>query len=156
MAPGLRLGWLRVPRSLRRAVVVAKQAADLHTSTVDQLAAAHYLAGADLDAHVAGVRDAYRVRRDALLAGLGRALPEGSSWNRPEGGMFVWARLPQGHDAAALLTAAIAHDVAFVPGAPFYAASPDPRTLRLSFTTHTPQEIGTGLDRLGRAARSRA
>ncbi|MFD3329810.1 PLP-dependent aminotransferase family protein [Streptomyces sp. NPDC058701] len=156
MAPGLRLGWLRVPRALRRAVVVAKQAADLHTSTVDQLAAAHYLAGADLDAHVAGVRDAYRVRRDALLAGLGQALPAGSSWNRPEGGMFVWARLPEGRDAAALLTSAIAHDVAFVPGAPFFAASPDPRTLRLSFTTHTPQEIGTGLVRLGRAARSRA
>ncbi|MFD3941025.1 PLP-dependent aminotransferase family protein [Streptomyces sp. NPDC058611] len=156
MAPGLRLGWLRVPRPLRRAVVVAKQAADLHTSTVDQLAAAHYLAGADLDAHVAGVRDAYRVRRDALLAGLPQALPEGSSWNRPQGGMFVWARLPEGRDAAALLTSAIAHDVAFVPGAPFFAASPDPRTLRLSFTTHTPEEIGTGLARLGRAARSGA
>lgn len=156
MAPGLRLGWLRVPRALLRAVVVAKQAADLHTSTVDQLAAAHCLATADLDAHVAVVRDAYRVRRDALLAGLPRALPAGSSWNRPEGGMFVWARLPEGHDAAALLTAAIAHDVAFVPGAPFFTASPDPRTLRLSFTTHTPAEIGEGLTRLGRAARSGA
>ncbi|MEV6950947.1 PLP-dependent aminotransferase family protein [Streptomyces sp. NPDC051183] len=152
MAPGLRLGWLRAPAALRRAAVVAKQAADLHTSTVDQLAAAHYLAEADLAAHLATVRAAYRARRDALLAGLAEALPAGSTWNRPEGGMFVWARLPEGHDAARLLTAAIARDVAFVPGAPFYTGTPDPRTLRLSFTTHTPAEIAQGLARLAGAA----
>ncbi|MEU9253873.1 PLP-dependent aminotransferase family protein [Streptomyces sp. NPDC048270] len=151
MAPGLRLGWLRAPAALRRAAVVAKQAADLHTSTVDQLAAAHYLAAVDLDAHVAAVRTAYRARRDALLAGLAGALPEGSAWNRPEGGMFVWARLPEAHDATALLKAALAHDVAFVPGAPFYTGTPDPRTLRLSFTTHTPEEITEGLTRLAAA-----
>ncbi|MFJ3926113.1 PLP-dependent aminotransferase family protein [Streptomyces sp. NPDC090022] len=151
MAPGLRLGWLRAPAGLRRAAVVAKQAADLHTSTVDQLAAAHYLAAADLDDHVAAVRAAYRVRRDALLAGLREALPQGSTWNRPEGGMFIWARLPEGHDATALLKSAVAHDVAFVPGAPFYTGTPDPRTLRLSFTTHTAQEIAVGVERLGRA-----
>ncbi|MFF5446838.1 PLP-dependent aminotransferase family protein [Streptomyces sp. NPDC012888] len=154
MAPGLRLGWLRAPAALRRAAVVAKQAADLHTSTVDQLAAAHYLTAADLDAHVTRIRDAYRERRDALLAGLADALPEGSAWNRPEGGMFVWARLPQGHDATALLKSAVAHDVAFVPGAPFYSTEPDPRALRLSFTTHTPAEITEGLHRLTRATRT--
>lgn len=154
MAPGLRLGWLRAPAALRRAAVVAKQAADLHTSTVDQLAAAHYLAAVDLDAHVAAVRTAYRARRDALLAGLAEALPAGSAWNRPEGGMFVWARLPAGHDATALLKTALAHDVAFVPGAPFFTGAPDPRTLRLSFTTHTPGEIAQGLARLGRAGRA--
>ncbi len=154
MAPGLRLGWLRAPAALRRAAVVAKQAADLHTSTVDQLAAAHYLAEVDLDAHVATVRAAYRARRDALLAGLAGALPEGSAWNRPEGGMFVWARLPEAHDATALLKSALTHDVAFVPGSPFYTGTPDPRTLRLSFTTHAPEEITEGLARLGRAGRS--
>ncbi|GHE54681.1 PLP-dependent aminotransferase family protein [Streptomyces vinaceus] len=154
MAPGLRLGWLRAPAALRRAAVVTKQAADLHTSTVDQLAAAHYLRTADLDAHIAAVRTAYRDRRDALLAGLDAALPEGSTWNRPEGGMFVWARLPRGYDATEALRAAIARDVAFVPGAPFHTGVPDPRTLRLSFTTHTPQEIGVGLERLAGALRT--
>ncbi|MYT24812.1 aminotransferase class I/II-fold pyridoxal phosphate-dependent enzyme [Streptomyces sp. SID7760] len=151
MAPGLRLGWLRAPQALRRAAAVAKQAADLHTSTVDQLAAAHYLRTADLDAHIATVRAAYRERRDALLAGLGAALPEGSRWNRPEGGMFVWARLPEGHEAGALLPAALSRAVAFVPGAPFHTGTPDPRTLRLSFTTHTPAEIAEGLSRLAGA-----
>ncbi|MCP3820328.1 PLP-dependent aminotransferase family protein [Streptomyces sp. A3M-1-3] len=152
MAPGLRLGWLRAPDSLRRACTVAKQAADLHTSTVDQVAAARYLAAADLTGHLDRVRTAYRARRDALLDGLDRgALPEGSGWNRPEGGMFLWARLPAGHDAAALLRTAVRHDVAYVPGAPFFAAAPDPATLRLSFVTHTPEEIAEGLRRLGKA-----
>ncbi|MER7762640.1 PLP-dependent aminotransferase family protein [Streptomyces sp. NPDC097619] len=148
LAPGLRLGFVRAPGALLRAATVAKQAADLHTSTVDQLAAARYLAAHDLDAHLERVRGAYRERRDALLAGLGGALPGGSEWNRPEGGMFVWARLPEGLDATAVLKQAVAHDVAFVPGAPFHAAYADPRSLRLSFTTHTPEEIAEGLRRL--------
>ena len=151
MAPGMRLGWLRAPAALRRPCVIAKQAADLHTSTVDQAAAARYLADRDLDAHLDRVRTAYRARRDALLAGLPAALPAGSRWNRPEGGMFVWVRLPDGSDATALLRTAVAHDVAYVPGAPFYAAEPDPAALRMSFTTHTPDEIAEGLRRLARA-----
>ncbi|MFJ5548528.1 PLP-dependent aminotransferase family protein [Streptomyces sp. NPDC093225] len=151
MAPGLRLGWLRAPAALRRAAARAKQSADLHTSTIDQIAAARYLAAVDLEVHLDKVRGAYRERRDALLAGLGEALPAGSVWNRPEGGMFVWARLPAGHDAGELLKAAVACDVAYVPGAPFFASEPDPATLRLSFTTHTPAEIGEGLRRLREA-----
>jgi DNA-binding transcriptional MocR family regulator len=150
MAPGLRLGWMRAPAGLLRACVIAKQAADLHTSTVDQAAAARYLADRDLDAHLDRVRTAYRARRDALLAGLKGALPQGSSWNRPEGGMFVWVRLPDGHDATALLRTAITYDVAYVPGAPFFAAEPDPAALRMSFTTHTPEEITEGLARLAK------
>ncbi|WP_369171434.1 PLP-dependent aminotransferase family protein [Streptomyces sp. R28] len=152
MAPGIRVGWLRAPAALRRACVVAKQAADLHTPTVNQLAAARYLTG--LDAHVARVRDVYRERRDAMLAGLPGALPEGSTWNRPEGGMFLWARLPESYDTTALLPKVVEHDVAYVPGAPFYAGEPDRSTLRLCFVTQTPQEIGAGLERLGRGLRS--
>ncbi|MGY0059234.1 aminotransferase-like domain-containing protein [Streptomyces sp. LZ34] len=151
MAPGLRLGWLRAPAALRRACVIAKQAADLHTPTVTQMAAARYLADADLDAHLARVRAAYRERRDALLAGLGEALPEGSRWNRPDGGMFVWASLPEGYDATERLRVAVEHDVAYVPGAPFFAGEADPAAMRLSFVTHTPEEITEGLRRLAKA-----
>ncbi|MEU1086645.1 PLP-dependent aminotransferase family protein [Streptomyces sp. NPDC005892] len=151
MAPGMRLGHLRAPAALLRACAIVKQAADLHCSAVDQAAAARYLAVSDLDAHVARVRTAYRERRDALLDGLAAALPPGSTWNRPDGGMFVWVRLPDGHDATALLPKAIAHEVAYVPGAPFYAGTPEPATLRMSFTTHTPDEIREGLLRLGKA-----
>ncbi|MFD4509776.1 PLP-dependent aminotransferase family protein [Streptomyces sp. NPDC058457] len=148
MAPGLRLGWLRAPAGLRRACAVAKQAADLHTPTLNQLAAARYLDV--LDAHVAKVRAVYGERRDAMLAGLPAALPAGSTWNRPAGGMFLWARLPESYDTTALLRQVVEQNVAYVPGEPFYAADPDRSTLRLCFVTQTPEEIGEGLRRLAK------
>ncbi|KFG02552.1 transcriptional regulator [Streptomyces scabiei] len=154
MAPGMRLGWLRAPAELRRACAVAKQAADLHTPTVNQLAAARYLADRDLDAHVVRVAAAYRERRDTMLDGLAEALPEGSAWNRPEGGMFLWARLPSSYDTGALLPRVVEQDVAYVPGAPFYAGEPDRSTLRLCFVTQTPEEIREGLRRLGKGLRA--
>ena len=150
-APGLRIGWVRAPRALRAPLTIAKQAADLHSSTIDQAAAARWLASVDLEAHVATLRRVYGKRRDALVAGLADALPPGSRHNRPDGGMFVWARLPDGWDAEALLPRALARDVAFVPGAPFHAGAPDRATLRLSFTAHPPGEIATGLARLREA-----
>ncbi|MGI5469327.1 PLP-dependent aminotransferase family protein [Streptomyces sp. CA-132043] len=153
LAPGLRLGWLRAPAVLRRACVIAKQAADLHTSTVDQAATAHYLTHADLAGHLERVCGAYRERRDALLAGLADALPEGSRWNRPAGGMFVWAQLPAGYDATELLPSVVEHDVAYVPGAPFFAGPAEAGAMRLSFVTHSPEEIREGLRRLGAALR---
>ncbi|WIM92652.1 PLP-dependent aminotransferase family protein [Actinoplanes oblitus] len=150
-APGLRLGWLRTPAALRAALIVAKQAADLHTSTIDQAAAAAYLATADLDAHLARLRAAYRERRDTMLGMLPRIMPAGTRWTDPDGGMFVWVRLPGPADTAAILPRALDHDVAFVPGAPFYATDPDPATLRLSFSSSTPAEITAGMRRLGAA-----
>jgi DNA-binding transcriptional MocR family regulator len=155
-APGLRLGFVRAPETVRPALAVAKQAADLHTSTLDQAAVAEYLAATDLDRHIDGIREAYRARRDALLGALPQALPSGSTWSEPEGGMFVWARIGDsarpvggnGIDTAELLPVALQHDVAFVPGAPFFADEPDRATMRLSFTTHTPDEIREGMRRL--------
>jgi 2-aminoadipate transaminase len=151
LAPGMRIGWLRAPAQILGPLTIAKQAADLHTSTVDQVAARTSLQAADLDVHIERLCREYRRRRDALLGGLGAALPPGSTFNRPDGGMFVWARLPEGWDAEELLHRALEHDVAFVPGSPFYAREPDRRTLRLSFTTHVPDDIAAGLGRLRRA-----
>jgi 2-aminoadipate transaminase len=150
-APGLRIGWVRAPEPLRKPLTIAKQAADLHSSTIDQAAAARWLEAIDLDARVAELCAAYGPRRAALLAGLAEALPPGSNHNHPDGGMFVWARLPDGWDAAELLDRALANDVAFVPGFPFFAGPPDVAALRLSFTTHPPDEIAEGLRRLRRA-----
>ncbi|WP_459714096.1 aminotransferase-like domain-containing protein [Actinophytocola sp. KF-1] len=150
-APGLRLGWLRAPASLMPAAVIAKQAADLHTSTIDQAAAAVYLTNADLDRHVAGLCAAYRERRDTMIAALPGTVPAGTEWSDPDGGMFVWLRLPGAVDTADLLRVALDHNVAFVPGAPFFATSPDPATMRLSFTTNPPEEIVEGMRRLAAA-----
>jgi DNA-binding transcriptional MocR family regulator len=150
-APGLRLGWVRTPAVLRGPLTVAKQAADLHTSTVDQAAAAAWLDTVDLDAHLRDLCDAYRERRDAMITAMPSTMPPGSEWTSPDGGMFTWVRLPGEVDTAALLPRALSRDVAFVPGAPFFAGRPDRATMRLSFTTHTPSEITAGMRRLSAA-----
>lgn len=103
---------------------------------------------------MARVARAYGERRDAMLAALPAALPEGSAWTRPEGGMFVWVRLPETYDTTALLPRVVREDVAYVPGAPFHAGEPDRSTLRLCFVTQTPQEIAEGLRRLARGLRA--
>ncbi|WP_090054432.1 PLP-dependent aminotransferase family protein [Lentzea fradiae] len=152
-APGMRLGWLRAPEDLLRTLVIVKQATDLHTSTVDQAAAAAYLSHNDLDAHVARLCIEYGTRRDAMIAALPSTVPDGTTWSDPDGGMFVWLRLPGDADSATLLREALNHDVAFVPGAPFFATTPDPATFRMSFTTNTPAEIEEGLRRLAKVLR---
>lgn len=151
IAPGLRIGWIRTTPDVRPTVTIAKQAADLHTSTIDQAAAAHYLASGRGGPALGRIRAAYAERRDAMLDALPSALPARSTWNQPDGGMFVWVRLPEGMDAAASLGAALAQDVAYVPGAAFYSGAPDARTLRLSFTTYAPASIREGLSRLATA-----
>ncbi|SMD11370.1 2-aminoadipate transaminase [Lentzea albidocapillata] len=149
-APGMRLGWLRAPADLLRTLTIVKQAADLHTSTVDQAAAAVYLANNDLDAHISRLCAEYGARRDAMLAALPATMPAGTTWSDPDGGMFVWLRLPGDADSAVLLKDALQHDVAFVPGAAFFATTPDHATLRLSFTANTVEEIGEGMARLAK------
>ncbi|RDI27577.1 PLP-dependent aminotransferase family protein [Lentzea flaviverrucosa] len=149
-APGMRLGWLRAPADLLRTLTIVKQAADLHTSTVDQAAAAVYLADNDLDAHITRLCAEYGARRDAMLAALPATTPAGTTWSDPDGGMFVWLRLPGDADSAVLLKDALQHDVAFVPGAAFFATTPDHATLRLSFTANTVEEIGEGMARLAK------
>jgi 2-aminoadipate transaminase len=151
LSPGLRIGYLRAPAALRGPLAVAKQAADLHTSTVAQLAAERWLARNDLSEHIAGLAAHYRPRRDALLAALSEHLPEGSSMTRPEGGLFVWVTLPAGHNAEAILPRAIERGVAFVPGKYFYAGEPEANTLRVSFATATVAELHEGAARLGAA-----
>ena len=108
-APGLRIGWVRAPEPLRRPLTIAKQAADLHSSTVDQAAAAHWLEH-DRPRRARRPRCARSTARAATRCSTGSrdALPPGSAHNRPDGGMFVWARLPDGWDAGELLDRALA------------------------------------------------
>ena len=151
-APGLRLGWVRAPDELLRPLTIAKQAADLHSSTIAQVAARD-LAGAIATSTRTSGGCVRSTAGAATRSSAGcDALPAGSVHNRPDGGMFVWARLPDGSDAAEpWLPRALARDVAFVPGEHFFSGPPDRATLRLSFTTHGPEEIALGLDRLAAA-----
>ncbi|WP_233629918.1 PLP-dependent aminotransferase family protein [Amycolatopsis sp. WAC 04197] len=150
ISPGMRLGWFRAPSDLLRRVTILKQATDLHTSTIDQAAAAEYLAAADLDAHVRRLCATYRVRRDAMMAELPAITPPGTTWTDPDGGMFVWVTLSRGADTDRLLPEALRHDVAYVPGSAFQVGEPDRSALRLSFASHGPETIAEGLRRLGK------
>jgi len=154
LAPGLRLGYVIAPPGLYPKLLQAKQAADLHTPGFNQRVVAEVIRDGFLDRHVPTIRARYKVQRDAMLAALARELgPAGAEWTRPRGGMFVWVRLPEGLDAQALLPAAVEAGMAFVPGAPFFAGQPDPRTLRLSFVTSTLEQIDAGMAALGRVVR---
>ena len=151
LAPGLRLGYLVAPREVFPKLLQAKQAADLHSPGFNQRLVYEVVRDGFLDRHVPTIRTLYRSRRDHMLAALAREFAGlGASWNAPAGGMFLWLRLPDGLDALALLPAAVAAGVAFVPGAPFFATDPDPRTLRLSFVTAGPDELDTAIAALAR------
>jgi len=150
LAPGLRVGFIVAAAPVIRKLVLMKQAADLHSSTVNQMAVAH-VAARHFDAQVEKIRAAYGRRRDAMLAALARHMPPGVSWTRPEGGMFVWVTLPAGMDGAALLARAIETEkVAFVPGRAFHADGSGANTLRLSFSSSDEETIAEGIARLGR------
>jgi 2-aminoadipate transaminase len=153
LAPGLRVAWLvaRDPR-LYGCLVAAKQAADLHTSPFTQRLVWQFLSrpGA-LDSHLGLLRSVYARRRDAMLASLRRHMPEGCSWTEPEGGLFLWARLPEQIDASKLLAACISQKVAFVPGEHFWTGVTVRNTLRLNFSNASEERIEEGISRLGRA-----
>lgn len=150
IAPGLRVGWICAARDLVAKVVLAKQAADLHSPSLNQMVI-HRVASTRYDAVVPRVVALYRARRDAMLSALDAHMPPGVSWTRPQGGMFVWVTLPEGADAAALLRRALDEEqVAFVPGAAFFADGSGRNTLRLSYSRQGEAAITEGMARLGR------
>ncbi|UJW74064.1 aminotransferase-like domain-containing protein [Rhizobium sp. SL42] len=150
LAPGLRVGFVVASTAVIRKLVLMKQAADLHSSSINQIAITH-VAERHFDAQVAKIRRAYSARRDAMLAALDQYMPAGTRWTRPEGGMFVWVTLPEGMDGAELLALSVQTEkVAFVPGQAFFADRSGTNTLRLSFSCANEQMIDEGIKRLGR------
>jgi len=151
VAPGLRLGWVVLPPAVREQAVICKQGMDLHSSTLTQEVAAKYLASGRLEARLPSIQAAYRERNEALAAALTRHLGQRIVFNRPEGGMFLWARLNEGFDASDVLRHAMEEGMIFVPGSAFYSDAPDRSTLRLSFATAAPAELDVAVQRLSRA-----
>lgn len=157
LAPGLRMGFLVAPQAVYPKLLQAKQAADLHSPSFNQRLIFEVMQGGFLDRHVPTIRTLYKAQRDAMLAALASHFPAGGNpddtltWNSPDGGMFLWARLPAGMDAVQLLPHAVDQGVAFVPGAPFYAGQGDGRTMRLSFVTPSVEEIRQGVAALAAA-----
>ena len=156
LAPGLRLGYVVAPQAIYPKLLQAKQAADLHSPSFNQRLVAEVLKDGFLERHVPTIRALYKRQRDAMHAALERELASlGVTWSRPDGGMFLWARLPEGMNAIDLLPEAVERNVAFVPGAAFYAEAPDARTLRLSFVTASPAQIDAGIKALADTVRAR-
>ena len=156
LAPGLRLGFMVAPAAMMPKLLQAKQAADLHSPGFNQRMIAEVMKDGFLDRHVPTIRALYKSQRDAMLAALSREMKGlDVTWNNPVGGMFLWARLPAGMSAVALLPNAVDKGVAFVPGAAFYADNADPRTLRLSFVTASVEQINTGIAALAAVIRER-
>jgi len=151
LAPGLRLGWVVAPVEVIKKLVQAKQGADLHTSTFDQMMAYEVVSDGFLDEHVKEIKETYRQRRDAMLAAMDQRFPDGTTWTRPQGGLFLWVRLPEGVDCEELIKEAIEQKVAFVPGTAFYADGSGHDSLRLTFATCPSDMIDEGIKRLGKA-----
>ena len=155
LAPGLRLGFLVAPKALYPKLLQAKQAADLHSPSFNQRMVFEVLKDGFLDHHVPTIRALYKSQRDAMLAALDANLAgTGVQWNRPDGGMFIWLKLPQGMNAQDLLPLAVERNVAYVPGAPFYSGTPDQGTLRLSFVTASVEQINTGMTALAQVLKA--
>jgi len=156
LAPGLRLGWIVAPVDVISKLVQLKQGTDLHTSTFTQCVAYEVASGGSLDQHVKEVRKVYRERRDAMLEALAEFFPPEVTWTHPQGGLFLWVSLPEGMDSQTLFRAALAENVAFVPGDSFYAENglESTRHLRLNFSYCEPERIREGIRRLSLAVKS--
>jgi DNA-binding transcriptional MocR family regulator len=153
LSPGLRVGWVCAAAPVIRKLVLMKQASDLHSPTINQIAM-HRVAEDLYDAHMAALRAEYGRRRDLVLAALKANMPAGVEWTKPEGGMFIWVTLPEGMDGAVLLARSIETErVAFVPGKAFHADGSGANTIRLSFSLADEYAAREGISRLGRLIR---
>ncbi|MBD3160950.1 MAG: aminotransferase class I/II-fold pyridoxal phosphate-dependent enzyme [Candidatus Eisenbacteria bacterium] len=151
--PGLRIGWLAAEQSLFERYVLAKQGADLHTSSLSQHLIRTYMARHDMDANVERIRRTYRRRRDVMVEAIAREFPEGIRHTRPRGGLFLWVELPAGADAKEILVRALDENVAFVPGGSFFPNGGGENTMRLNYSAMPEERIVEGIRRLGRVLR---
>lgn len=150
VAPGLRVGWICAAAPLVQRIVLARQAADLHGSVLDQMII-HEVVATGFDAQVQSLLPVYRARRDAMLAALAETMPKGVTWTRPEGGMFVWLTLPEGLDSRVLLQDSLTTEgIIFVPGTSFFPDGAGEEHIRLNFTRSDEATITEGIARLAR------
>jgi 2-aminoadipate transaminase len=150
LAPALRVGWVIGAAALLDKLALAKQSADLQSSTFNQYIALEIARSGLLDKHAPRLREAYRQRRDAMLMALEKYFPKNATWTKPAGGLFVWVSLPRELNALELLPRAVEQNVTFVPGEDFHADGTGQNTMRLNFSNATVEQIHCGIERLAR------
>ena len=155
VSPGIRLGWVCACPEIMEKLIIAKQAADLHSNYLCQRIVHRYLSDNDIDRHISRIREAYGAQRNHMVRMMEECFPESVSFTRPEGGMFIWAALPESMSTLELFHEARAEKVAFVPGQAFYADGGGKNTMRLNYSNCNKDRIGEGVERLGRAIKRR-
>lgn len=153
LSPGVRLGWMVASREVIERLAAIKQGVDLNTNSLAQHVVYQVCRKGLLEGHVERAKPVYRERRDVMLRALAKQLPEGSSWSRPEGGLFIWAQLPPDIDTHAMLAEAVREKVAYVPGVAFHPRGDRTNTVRLNFSAVSVPMIREGVRRLGRVAK---
>ena len=151
LAPGFRLGWLVADAKVVDKLTVLKQSADLHTDNLAQYAVVEFLAHNDLDAHVKEISALYGKRKELMVEGIKEYFPAGVKYTDPEGGMFLWVEVPGVDDTVELFKQCLEHNVAFVPGDPFFAGKPQPGAFRLNYSNAEEDKIKVGMKQLGEA-----
>lgn len=150
LSPGIRLGWAVAPPPVMEKIVLGKQASDLCTSTLTQYFVREYFASSRWRDYIANLVEIYRARRDAMVEALRRHFPAEATWTEPEGGLFIWATLPDYIDTEDLLAKALREDVAFVPGRAAYVDGRGRSSMRLNFSGAGEDEIREGIRRIGK------
>jgi 2-aminoadipate transaminase len=150
LSPGIRLGWAVAPPPVMEKIALGKQASDLCTSTLTQYFVREYFAEGRWGRYIEELVAIYRARRETMIAALEEHFPAAATWTRPEGGLFIWASLPEYIDTGDLLAKALRADVAFVPGAAAYVDGRGGSSMRLNFSGVGEDEIREGVRRIGK------
>ena len=150
LCPGLRLAWILGNKEVIRKIAILKQATDLCTSILSQLIACEYCQSGKLEENIKSNVQIYKKKRDTMLNALEKYFPKETVWTKPQGGFFVVATLPEYIDTGEMFKEAIEENVAYVPGAPFFADRKGQNTMRLSFCFPSAEDIDEGIKRLGK------
>ncbi|KAL3947692.1 aminotransferase-like domain-containing protein [Lentilactobacillus hilgardii] len=151
LAPGLRLGWIVAEKSLIKKFTLMKQSADVHSDNLTQHIVAKFMSEYDIDDHIDKIKQVYRKRERVMMNAIEAFFPKNVHYSHPEGGLFIWVEVPGDVDTKALFDTCIKHNVAFVPGEPFYPDAVTPGTFRLNYSNMSEDHIKTGIKRLGDA-----
>lgn len=152
VVPAFRIGWIVAPKPIIDKMVIAKQAADLHTNSFSQQVLYQYLIDNDLATHIAKIVAQYASQKKAMMEAISRHFPESVKYTNPDGGMFLWATLPNNISSMELFEMALKDGVCIIPGHPFYLGKDDVSTMRLNFSCMDEATIEEGIKRLGKAA----
>ncbi len=148
LAPGFRIAWVSGPEDLVEKMVIAKQATDLCTNPFGQFVAYKYIAEGIMDDHIENIKEIYNKKRLTMLEAMDEHFPEEVEWNRPNGGMFIWAELPEHINTRDMFDKAVDENVAYVVGGAFYVDDGGQNTMRINFTHSSEEEIKEGIKSL--------